>query len=104
MSENFLWPSWVTRHTAGEDITSEECAIRSRFLLRYAALIATEKGTLSALSVACGLHPKMLPAYATQRCVLPAHIAAKVARACGNAVSLSMLRPDLAPDEIGGGK
>ena len=65
MLNHFVWPPFIAPPQKGEDPRRDAGRKRTRFLLRVAALHATEEGTLSALSERLGLARGTIPAYAS---------------------------------------
>jgi hypothetical protein len=62
MSEaNFQFPEWMNRIPA-----SDQARARMRYVLRYAACLATAEGSVDALSEAIGRHRKTLNSAVSQ--------------------------------------
>lgn len=97
MLNRFVWPPFITEPRRGEDVMSREAMMRTRFLLRVAALHASEEGTLSALSEKLGLARGTIPAYASSFVAITPEIASKIETLTNGVVLAFYFRPDLFP-------
>lgn len=73
-------------------------AARTRFLIRAAALYATEEGTMTALSDALGLHPHTMATLAAGRSSLSPIMCPKIERLCGKMFPKELLNPEVFAD------
>ena len=90
----FIWPRWLTPPVAGDNPKLDAGRARTRFLLRVAALHATEDGTLSALSELLGLARQTLPNYCSRGETLTLEMAMRIEKATGGVCLAFYFRPD----------
>ena len=91
----FVWPQWLTPPQPDDNPLSAEGRRRTRFLLRVAALHASEDGHLSALSELLGLARGTLPNYAARGEPVTPEIAQEIERLTKGVVRAWFLRPDV---------
>jgi len=95
MFNQFVWPQWLRPPQPGDNPLGEEGRKRTRFLLRVAALHATEDGHLSTLSTRCGLARGTLPNYAGRGEPVTVDIAEDIEKLTQGVVLAHYLRPDV---------
>lgn len=95
MFNSFVWPQWLTAPSRGDDPLREMGRKRTRFLLRVAALHATEDGHLSSLSELLGLARGTIPNYAGRGEPVTPEIAEQIEKLSGGVVLAFYLRPDV---------
>lgn len=94
-SAAFPWPDFVVPPKVGDDPASAHGRARTRYLLRLAALIATEAGTMSDLSEIVGLSRGTLPGYARFGEPLNADLAQRISDVTGKRIPAWWFRPDV---------
>lgn len=97
MFAQFVWPEWLSPPRAGDNPLRDEGRKRTRFLLRVAALHATEDGHLSSLSERLGLARGTLPNYAARGEPVTPELAAEIEKLTQGVVRAFYLRPDVIP-------
>ena len=97
MFNSFVWPSWLTAPQCGDDPRNDEGRRRTRFLLRVAALHASEEGTLSALSGLLGLARGTLPNYCARGDAVTPEMAFQIESLTGGVCLAYFFRPDVIP-------
>lgn len=95
MFNSFVWPQWLIAPNRGDDPLKEMGRKRTRFLLRVAALHATEDGHLSSLSELLGLARGTIPNYAGRGEPVTPEIAQEIERLTNGVVLAFYLRPDV---------
>lgn len=88
-------PKWVTSLPKR---SAERSKAELHFLVRAAALFASRDGTLTKLSLACGLNERALSTYTAMnsgRQRISPLVARDIERACGGAVTKAQLNPEV---------
>ena len=93
--QRFQWPMWLTAPREGDDPGNDLGRARTRFLLRVAALHATQEGTLSALSSRLGLARGTIPNYAVMGATLTPDLATEIEKLTQGVCSRHFFRPDV---------
>lgn len=96
-ARGFREPSWIESLPSAED---RERA-RLRFFIKLAAYYASEAGTLTNLSAAVGLNPRVLSTYTCRgagRRQVSARVARAIEAACGGVVDKAQLCPEAFAD------
>lgn len=94
MLDRFVWPPWLAAPINGDNPLREEGRKRTRFLLRVAALHASEDGHLSGLSEMLGLARGTIPNYAARGEPVTVELAVEIEKLTSGVVLAHYLRPD----------
>jgi DNA-binding transcriptional regulator YdaS (Cro superfamily) len=97
MFNHFVWPSFVKEPAHGDDPKNDAGRKRTRFLLRVAALHASEEGTLAALSERLGLASGTIATYASDGSALTPEMALLIEGLSGGVCRACYFRPDVFP-------
>lgn len=96
-SQGFLLPAWIANMKSEAD----RDRARLRFYVRLAAIYASPAGTLSNLSIVCGLNPRALSTYTApnsgRRRISPV-VAKRIEAACGGIVTRAQIHPEAFAD------
>lgn len=93
----FVWPDWIVVPRTGDSPLTDQGRKRTRFLLRVAALHASEEGTLTELSALAGHGRNTLPSYAGRGDPITPETAAKIEELTHGVCKACWFRPDILP-------